>query len=156
MITVRKPVFALTARDLMNPAVVTIPQEMSLQAAARSFAAERISGAPVVDAEGHYVGVLSTTDLLAWAERARRGQKCAGVYSDWQVGDILPREDVGLYMTDDPVTVDPETSIRRMAQMMIDADIHRLIVVGEAGRPIGIVSSTDLLAALATAEDGGD
>src|SRR5262249_10868985 len=148
--------FALTARDLMNPAVVTIPREMSLRAAARSFAAERISGAPVVDAEGHCVGGLSTTDLLAKSETARHGQKCSAVYSDWQVGDTLPQEEVQSYMTADPVTIGPETDIRRMAQMMIDADIHRLIVVDEAAQPIGIVSSTDLLAALATAEEGGD
>jgi CBS domain-containing protein len=33
--------------------------------------------------------------------------------------------------------------------MMIDAHIHRVIVVDEEERPIGIVSNTDVLAALA-------
>jgi CBS-domain-containing membrane protein len=34
---------------------------------------------------------------------------------------------------------------------MVDAHIHRLIVAGAHRRPIGIVSSTDLLAAVACA-----
>ena len=52
-------------------------------------------------------------------------------------------------MTPDPVTVKPETSILALARMMVDAHIHRVIVVDKERRPIGIVSSTDLLAALA-------
>jgi CBS domain-containing protein len=52
-------------------------------------------------------------------------------------------------MTPDPVTAQPATSIRVLARMMIDAHIHRIIVVDEGRRPIGVVSSTDVLAALA-------
>jgi predicted transcriptional regulator len=33
--------------------------------------------------------------------------------------------------------------------MMIDAHIHRIIVVDENQKPLGVVSSTDLLAAMA-------
>jgi CBS-domain-containing membrane protein len=36
---------------------------------------------------------------------------------------------------------------------MIDGHIHRIIVVDEERRPIGVVASTDLLAAVAYAED---
>lgn len=35
--------------------------------------------------------------------------------------------------------------------MMVDVHIHRLIVAGEDRRPVGIVSSTDVLAAVARA-----
>ena len=65
MLTATKPFLALTAADLMSPAVVVIPTSMSLQAAARLLSRFAISGAPVVDAEGRCVGVLSTTDFLA-------------------------------------------------------------------------------------------
>ena len=61
--TSRKPLFALTAEDLMKGEVVTISAEMSLQAAAHLLSQERISGAPVVDGHGRCIGVLSTTDL---------------------------------------------------------------------------------------------
>jgi len=73
------------------------------------------------------------------------------VLVDWQVVDVekLPTDEVRRFMTPDPVTVHPAASIRVLARMMIDAHIHRVIVVDEERRPIGVVSSTDLLASLA-------
>jgi len=53
------------------------------------------------------------------------------------------------YMTRDVVTADPQTPLLELARTMIDAHIHRLIVVDGQRKPIGIVSSTDILAALA-------
>jgi len=75
------------------------------------------------------------------------------VCTDWQMmaEETLPPEEVGDYMTADLATAAPDTPVADLARMMIDADIHRLIVVDEAGRPAGVVSSTDLLAALAAA-----
>jgi CBS domain-containing protein len=75
------------------------------------------------------------------------------VLADWQVVELekLPNDPVSRYMTADPVTARPSTPIRVLAQMMIDARIHRVIVVDEVGKPVGIVSSTDALAALAYA-----
>ena len=61
----------------------------------------------------------------------------------------LPNDEVRQFMTADPVTVTPECSIRTLARMMIDAHIHRVIVVDKERCSIGVVSSTDLLAALA-------
>jgi CBS domain-containing protein len=76
------------------------------------------------------------------------------VLVDWQVVDVekLPTDEVRRFMTSNPVTVRPSISIRVLARMMIDAHIHRIIVVDEKQRPIGIVSTTDLLAALAYAD----
>jgi CBS domain-containing protein len=62
---------------------------------------------------------------------------------------MLPTDDVCHYMTVNPVAVTPDTPIRALARLMLDAHIHRVIVAGEGGRPVGIVSSTDVLAALA-------
>jgi CBS domain-containing protein len=76
------------------------------------------------------------------------------VLVDWQAVEVekLPTEEVRQFMTADPVTVTPDTPIRVLARMMIDAHIHRVIVVDEERRPLGVVSSTDLLAALAEFE----
>jgi predicted transcriptional regulator len=73
------------------------------------------------------------------------------VPTDWQVVQV-EKPDVARvqqYMTADPVTVTPETLIDALAQRMIDAQVHRLIVVDEECRPIGIVSSTDIMAVVA-------
>lgn len=64
----------------------------------------------------------------------------------------LPTNAVKNYMTANPVTVGPNTPIRFLARQMIDAHIHRVVVVDEGQRPIGIVSGTDVLAAVAHAD----
>ena len=78
------------------------------------------------------------------------------VMADWQIVEVekMPTQDVRQFMTADPVTVAPEVSIRRLAQLMIDAHIHRIVVVNDEKKPIGIVSSTDILAAVAYADLG--
>ena len=76
-----------------------------------------------------------------------------GVCTGWQVVELeeIPADNVGRYMTADPVTVSPDLSIRDLAELMIDAHIHRVVVTNDRQQPVGIVSSTDLLAAVAYA-----
>src|SRR5947209_13526930 len=158
MTTASTPLLARTAADLMSPTVVTIPQDMSLRGAARLLAQADVSGAPVVDAAGRCVGVLSARDFVAWAERGGLAPKREAGPSEcfcaaWQVmeSDALPNDVVERFMTADPVTVAPMTPIGTLAQMMVDARIHRVIVLDRVGRPVGVVSSTDVLAAVARA-----
>jgi CBS domain-containing protein len=77
------------------------------------------------------------------------------VLTDWQIVDVekLPAQEVRHYMTADPVTVGPEAPLRILARRMIDAHIHRIVVVDEGQRPIGVVTGTDILAAVAYAEN---
>jgi CBS domain-containing protein len=142
----------------MSTTVLTIPQEMSLAGAAHLLAQANISGAPVVDADGRCVGVLSANDFVSWADHSphagkHRDEKAGYVHSAWQV--IAPEEhlddEVQQFMTPDPVMVRPATPLPELAQMMVDAHIHRIIVVDADNRPVGVVSSTDILAAVATA-----
>jgi len=73
------------------------------------------------------------------------------VLADWQVVNLesLPTDEVSRFMTFDPVTVSADTPISVLARMMIDAHPHRIIVVDDENSPIGMVTSTDILAALA-------
>jgi CBS domain-containing protein len=132
MITGSKPLASLTARDLMNHEVVAIPQHTTLRAAAQVLGREHISGAPVVDAQGRCVGILSAADFVGL----------------WARGGPLPQGEVCRYMTADPVTVEKTAPVTELARKMIDAHIHRVIVVDEEGHPVGVVSSTDILAAV--------
>jgi CBS domain-containing protein len=147
----------LTAADLMSRDLVLIPQHMSLRTAGQLLSRSCISGAPVVDEAGRCVGVLSVNDFLQRA--VKEGQPMAlaprtsCACSDWQIADTeqLPVEEGGAYMTADPVTVSPSTALVDLARMMLDAHIHRVIVVDGDRRPVGVVSSTDILAAVAHA-----
>jgi CBS domain-containing protein len=133
-----------------------IPRAMSLRAAAHLLSEMQVSGAPVVDETGECIGVLSATDFMhsvGYGERCLRRpsfDSCC-FHSAWQVGDEdkLPMDEVGSYMTTDLVTASPGTPIAELAREMIEAHIHRIIVVDARHRPIGVVSSTDILAAVA-------
>jgi CBS domain-containing protein len=71
-------------------------------------------------------------------------------FSDRQpVIEDLPSDSVRRYMTASVVTGSPQTPLPELARMMIAAHIHRILVVDEGHRPLGVVSSTDLLAVLA-------
>lgn len=152
-----KPFFSLTVADLMSRHVVTIPQDMSLRAAAHLLSEEAISGAPVVDGDGRCVGVLSSTDFVCWTHLDRSAgprRKASEVSCEWQLVNMedVPAAEVIQYMTADPVTASPTTSIASLAGMMRNAHIHRVIVVDSDRRPVGIVTSTDILAAVAQAD----
>ncbi len=148
----------LRAADLMKQPVQTIPQEMSLAAAGGILQREHISGAAVIDSAGRCVGVISTTDFLSAASRDQKGRVAHGAeepcFSEWQVFDVesLPADEVRNHMSRDVVTVTPTTPIADVARMMLDAHIHRVFVVDDQRRPVGIVSSTDIVAAVAYAE----
>jgi CBS-domain-containing membrane protein len=154
-----KPLFELTAADLMSRDPITIPQQMSLQGAAHRLARAEVSGAPVVDEFGRCVGVLSTTDLVRYLDRGegaarRRACDCYQVYSPWQMIEVekLPADEVKQYMTTDLVTASAQTRLGDLARSMLDAHIHRVIVLDAERRPVGVVTSTDLLGALAGCE----
>ena len=140
----------------MSRNVLVIPQHMSLKAAAHLLALAEVSGAPVIDELGRCVGVLSATDLVQWVDRGARaaqqvGTASACVCSDWQMlaMDLIPEDEVSRYMTTDVVATRPEALIGEMARWMADAHIHRVVIVDSEGRPVGVVSSMDILAAVA-------
>ena len=58
---------SITARDLMNPKILTVGASMSVRELARFLIDKQISGAPVADEEGNLVGVVSVTDIAAVA-----------------------------------------------------------------------------------------
>jgi CBS domain-containing protein len=148
-----KTFLEMIAADLMTTPVRTIPQGMSLREAAHLFLRDRISGAPVVDADGRCIGVLSSSDFVTWAGKDGNGKVIHFIAPWGEMIDIddSPDNEIRHYMTAQPVTVAPATPIGELAQKMVDAHIHRVLVVIDQSRPQGIVTSTDILAAVARA-----
>jgi predicted transcriptional regulator len=156
MIATLSPITELKAQDLMSRNVISVPQKMSLRAAATMLNQSHISGAPIVDDKGRCIGVLSLRDVVKWLDQGERAAKRpdrshACIYADWEMVNVesVPTDEVNRYMTTDVVTASPETSIGELAQTMLDAQIHRLIITDYSDRVVGVVSSTDILAALA-------
>jgi len=59
----------ITAGDLMTAAVVTVAPEDTVAHAARLMYTRKVKRLPVVDANGHLVGIISRTDVLAVFDR---------------------------------------------------------------------------------------
>lgn len=202
MIATRKPLVDRTAADLMSPVGVRLNEGMPLREAAQALVRAGVNGAPVVDAAGRCVGVLSASDLVRWALRrtgpvAAHPRTCAyqdelrgptgeqvtrctlppgrcpyqsekrladgravlacrephALCLEWQMVDLdaLPTDDVRRYMTAEPVTVGPDARIGEIARLMTNAEVHRVVVVDPSSRPIGVVSGSDLVAAVGAA-----
>jgi CBS domain-containing protein len=58
----------MRAMDVMTSDIITVDPDMKVQDLASLLAERGISGAPVVDASGHLIGIVSEGDLLHRAE----------------------------------------------------------------------------------------
>jgi len=123
----------LQVADIMSRNVFTLSPDVSADAAAAALAARGISGAPVRDRSGRLVGVLSSADL-ADPERRPPGAR--------------PRT-VAELMTPALLTLRETDPAMSAVRLMVREDVGRIIVLDDHGDLAGIVTISDVLAALA-------
>jgi CBS domain-containing protein len=104
----------------------------------------------------HLVATAAARDFVSWAENPEVGGRRAATTFIAPWGELIsveesPDHEIRRYMTAQPVTVPPSTPIGELCQEMVDVHIHRVLVVADGDRPCGIVTSTDVLAAVARA-----
>jgi predicted transcriptional regulator len=123
----------LRVRDIMTTEPFTLSEDVSALEARWALTRRNISGAPVADAEGNLIGILSKSDLVDPAP------------ADWINGEAavsdLMNPDVQMIYADDPALA--------AAQAMADKGVHRLVVMDEEGEVAGIVTPMDIVRALA-------
>jgi CBS domain-containing protein len=148
-----------TAADLMRANPVSIRENATVQEAVTLLTDKGFSAAPVIDASGHPVGVVSRSDVLvhdrerveylppvpdyyAEEELARScGKKEA---SGFQVVNV-DRTGVREIMTPVVFSVRPETPAWKVVEEMLALKVHRLFVVDTNEVLIGVISATDVL-----------
>jgi len=158
-------VLARPVRTFMINAVTALTPDTSLDAAAKLFHEQRITGAPVVDESCRCVGVLSQTDLLV-----RRAQRSSAVGTaryvlvlngertlEDTVQEVSSPEPgvVGDVMTATPITISGDMVLRHAIERMVHHGVHRLMVVDD-GKLLGVVTSMDVLRMLAPAQPPRD
>ncbi|MBT4864808.1 MAG: CBS domain-containing protein [Planctomycetaceae bacterium] len=116
-----------TAREVMRQDVITLSPDDTAGDAIRLLLNNSISGAPVVDNEGHIVGLVSEYELLQV------------VYDR-----LLATVPVSEFMTREVISYGPDTTIIEVAGMFMAARIRRIPIV-EDGKLIGLLSRRDLL-----------
>ena len=175
METIRTWLHSRTAGEVMTRKVLCLRDTDLLGDAISLFVREQISGAPVVDEDGVCVGVLSARDVLTFDEKyaeaavaagcSKRSRKPFDVFdpgSEWWLEfgrvreEIEPKlgESVSDHMTRDIVGVTKETPMIVVLRQMIDAHLHRILVLDAGRRICGIVTTTDVIAALLRAGRG--
>lgn len=122
----------LKVRDIMTTEVFTVEASEPLVQAAWTLSSQFITGAPVKDASGNIIGVLSETDLLR-RFLDERGNPTG------QVGEAIS----GVVWS-----ISPDDPAIDAVRLMVSRKIHRVIVVEAPGKLVGIVSSTNVLEAL--------
>lgn len=126
--------------ELMQTNVQTVRPDVVVNDAAVSLAESHITGLAVVNGAGRLVGVISTTDILASEEEVEDQEARAALFERTLVQDL---------MTPRPLTIAPDADVKEAAQQMLNADVHRLFVT-EGERLIGVISTTDIMRAVAT------
>jgi CBS domain-containing protein len=141
----------------MTRDVLTVAPETSVQDVARLLWTRGISGAPVVDASGGLVGIVSELDLLVRNANLRIPQYLRVLDVMIPLGnrhqfDEEIRRALGAtasdVMTAEVHSVEPQTDLADAATLMLDKDVNRLPVV-ENGRLVGIISRADFVRLLA-------
>ena len=151
--------------DVMARPVVTVDPEIGLLDLMRLFVTAGIGAAPVVDASGTPLGVVSKTDLLRelydQAGSATRGSLDAlpldalsHESSAEQAGGSVCR--ARHIMTASPVVVKESASLSHAAGVMAEEHLHRVFVVDERGAITGVLSSSDVVQWLAHEDEDED
>ncbi|MCC6617710.1 MAG: CBS domain-containing protein [Chloroflexi bacterium] len=126
----------LRVADVMTIDPIVVADDASVEEAEELLRHNRITGLPVVDLSGRLVGVVSQTDLLylgmptiqALIHHRGRGLR------------------VGQIMSVPAVTIEMTAGILDAARRMDSERLHRLVVVDDHGRPVGVISAMDFMA----------
>ena len=120
--------------SLMSSDPIVIGPEELASEAERLLKTFRVSGLPVVDGRS-LIGVISQADLIV----ARSSEMIGGHWDRLRVRHL---------MTTPAVTVHVSATIGHAAREMVTRHIHRLVVIGDDGTPVGVVTPLDLLRTL--------
>jgi CBS domain-containing protein len=146
-----------TVADVMTKEVLTVKGETPLKDAIKILAEKKISALPVIDDSGKLIGTLSERDLM-WQESGVETPPYIMLLDsiiylqnpaqhDKEIQKALGQT-VAEVMSESPLTIKPEQSIKEAARLMHSEKIRRLVVVDEQ-QVIGIITQGDIVRMMA-------
>ena len=115
-------------RDIYHKGLILCRPDTPLQEVVRVMADTEIHAVMVTEREGESpVGVVSHTDAIA-----HYGENLTAIHA----------RDV---MTENVISISEDATVEEAAKRLLESHIHRLLVVGEVGAPLGILSTTDIV-----------
>ncbi|WP_392530257.1 CBS domain-containing protein [Nostoc sp. C117] len=151
-----------TVADVMSRDPIVVRAETPLKEAIQILAERHISGLPVVDDAGKLVGIISETDLM-WQETGVTPPAYI-MFLDSVIYLKNPAtyerdlhkalgQTVGEVMSNNPITISPDKTLKEAATVMHDRSVHRLPVLDSTGQVIGILTRGDIIRAMAASQD---
>lgn len=144
-----------TVAEIMTRDVATILEDATLREAAVLLTERHISGAPVVNAQGELVGVLSESDLLNDHKKREALPRITAfglfvapedaVRRMYHEGADLP---VRTVMTTPALSVSDTTTVAEASRLLLGKKINRLPVLDSEGKLVGILTREDILRAV--------
>ncbi|HZD01496.1 MAG TPA: CBS domain-containing protein [Actinomycetes bacterium] len=133
--------------DVMATPVVSVQPGTSFKGMIQLLTRHQISALPVVDPDGHVLGIVSETDLVRKEERppphptpffagfAKRGRPAKAVRGTTAAD----------FMSTPAITIPPGASLGSAARLLHERNVRHLPVVDHDGRLVGIIARRDLL-----------
>jgi CBS domain-containing protein len=151
----------LKAKDIMTKELITVSPDTEILQATKLLLENRINGIPVTDETGKLLGILCQSDLIAQQKKLPIPSFFTfldGLITLTSMKQIekqvqkIAAITVAQAMTPNPVTVQPETDIEKVAALMVDKNFHTIPVV-DKGELVGIVGKEDILKTLIPGSD---
>jgi len=118
----------IPVREIMTRPVITADADLDILSAARKMGSANV-GSLIIVSEGKPIGILTERDLV---------KKVVAVALDPR--GVLVKE----IMSTPVVVVDPDSSLREAAALMLRSGVKRLPVISN-GKLVGIITDTDLV-----------
>jgi len=143
----------LKARDIMTKDVITVQEDMTVEALGRIFIEKRISGAPVLNRQKKIVGIVTENDLVRKNSRlhiptvVRIFDAFVPLGSTERVEEEIRRisaSTVSEICSRTVVTVAPDATLQDISSLMFEKGVH-LIPVLDAGYIVGIIGKIDII-----------
>lgn len=156
-----KTIAQLRVQDVMSKELVAVNPGDTLHEALELIVENRISALPVINGRGGCVGMLSTSDLIDLThelddELQNVGRRREG-RSSWvidKLSGMLGSERVADHMTEQVAAIQPQSPLAEAAAEMVRNHVHRLPVIDRSERLVGIISTMDILIAVADGAGG--
>ena len=145
-----KLVGAAASKDL-----VTVSPTTKLEDVAALFEKEKVNAAPVVDGFGKCIGIITSSDLVhyesirsSFNEEFKHGiafelsrdinNESFGIFGK-------PFDEVAYHMSTEIQCIEESASLTDAGRKMCQNNIHHLLILDDANRPCGMLSSLDLV-----------
>ncbi len=137
--------------DIMSKDIVTVEFGTDLEDAWIRLREHSLTAMPVIDRGRRVIGIVTKADYLKHAEEDMHeglGKRLAQLILPSQLTHTDKHEVVGQIMTRDVITAKETQSIVDLVPLMSDSELHQIPIVDDHGHLVGLISQTDLIAAL--------